>query len=57
MEEVERLRELLKLALTVFPDANREEDFEWCWNELISTSQEEVKTVRAKINEELGKHA
>jgi len=53
---VDEARELLRSALTVFPDSKRalaEEEYDvcwsWAWSELSDEATEEVKQVRAKI--------
>jgi len=58
---VDEARELLRLALTVFPDSKRplaEEEYDvcwsWAWTELSGEAQEEIKKVRGKIEKFLG---
>lgn len=50
--EVERLRVIIKDLLNALPDSGYEgrgdESWDWCWNELSSEAQDEVKAVRAR---------
>jgi len=40
----------LEKSKTALPDAHGNEDWEWCWNELYSESQDFVKHIRLAID-------
>lgn len=48
--EREALRDALIGALAHLPDSLNGDDWDWCWDELSSDSQETVKKIRAKGN-------